>query len=510
MPLPRRSPVTDVTTALAANRLGVPAVVFFVMSAAAPLTVVAGVVTTGYAVTGATAIPAAFVLVALILGLFSVGYVAMARRITNAGAFYAYVTRGLGRPAGVAAAWVALVAYNLMQVGLYGAVGAAATPLLDRWCGVAPPWWAVALVAWALVAVLGVLRVDVNGGLLAALLIAELVVIVVFTAAELAHPAAGYPWQPLSPHALFHPGAGALLVLATTGFVGFESAVVFSEESRDPGRTVPVATYTSVGLIAAVYALAAWAMAVATGPARIVAEARRQGPELIFNLARGDLGGPAADLGHLLFLTSVLAAMISFHGTTARYMFALGRERVLPAVLGTTSRSGAPKAGSLTQSAVGLLAIAVFAAGGWDPVVHLFFWGGTTGAFGILLLLAATALAVLCFAVRHPTAEPAWRRLVLPALAAAALLLVLDLAVENLTTLLGTGPHAPGPRLVPWAYGGIALFGAGWALVLRRVRPDVYATIGLGPHRAVAAMVPGTLSRYAGPTQPALRSGASR
>ncbi|MBN1174826.1 MAG: amino acid permease, partial [Micromonosporaceae bacterium] len=45
---PDFNPVAD---ALAANRLGVPSVIFFVMSAATPLTVVAGVVTTGFAAT---------------------------------------------------------------------------------------------------------------------------------------------------------------------------------------------------------------------------------------------------------------------------------------------------------------------------------------------------------------------------------------------------------------------------------------------------------------------------
>src|SRR2546425_8098942 len=93
------------------------------MSGVAPLTVAAGVITTADAVTGMTAIPAAFIAVALVLGLFSVGYVAMSRHITNAGAFYAFVARGLGRPTGVAAALVALVSYNLLQVGLYGAFG---------------------------------------------------------------------------------------------------------------------------------------------------------------------------------------------------------------------------------------------------------------------------------------------------------------------------------------------------------------------------------------------------
>ena len=111
-----------VARTLARNRLGVPSVVFFVMSAAAPLTVAAGLVTTGYAVTGVQGIPLAFVVVGAVLAVFAVGYVAMARYVANAGAFYAYVAQGLGRPLGVGAAWVALVAYNALQVGLYGAL----------------------------------------------------------------------------------------------------------------------------------------------------------------------------------------------------------------------------------------------------------------------------------------------------------------------------------------------------------------------------------------------------
>ena len=107
----------QLSTALARDRLGVPAVVFFVMSAAAPLTVVAGVVPTGLAVTGLTGISIAFLAVAVVLAIFSVGYVAMARHIANAGAFYAYVARGIGRPVGVGASWVALVAYAPSRPG---------------------------------------------------------------------------------------------------------------------------------------------------------------------------------------------------------------------------------------------------------------------------------------------------------------------------------------------------------------------------------------------------------
>ncbi|HZN18896.1 MAG TPA: APC family permease [Micromonosporaceae bacterium] len=483
------SPVaqSNLSRTLADGRLGVPAVVFFVLSAAAPLTVTAGVIPTGYAVTGVTGIPLAFLVVAVVLALFSVGYVAMARHVANAGAFYAYIARGLGRPAGVGAAWVALLAYNLLQVGLYGAVGAAATPLLDQWLGIAPPWWGSAVLAWALVAVLGVLRVDVNGTVLAVLLVAEVGVVGLYAAANLAHPAGGVVTvDTLAPGNLLVPGVGAILALAVLGFVGFESAVVFSEESRNPRRTVPTATYLSVVLIAVMYALASWAMTVATGPDRVVTAAAEQGPELVFNLAAGQLGQPFADIGHALFLTSLLAAMISFHNTTARYMFALGREQVLPAALGRTSRrTGAPKVGSLVQSAIGLAVIVTYAVAGWDPLVQLFFWCGTSGGIGVLLLVAATSVAVVAFFAHCPAGLPLSRRLVAPALAAGALGVVVTLAVANIDTLLGVSPDSPLRWVVPGGYLAAALVGVGWGLALRSARPEVYATIGLGAKSAV-------------------------
>src|SRR5690242_11225545 len=146
------------------------------MSAAAPLTVVAGVVPTGLAVTGLTAISVAFLAVAIVLAIFAVGYVAMARHIANAGAFYAYISRGLGRPVGVGASWVALAAYNMFQVASYGGFGAIAQPLVKDWFGLDVPWWSLALVVWALTAVLGVRDVAVNGKVLATLLVAEIVV----------------------------------------------------------------------------------------------------------------------------------------------------------------------------------------------------------------------------------------------------------------------------------------------------------------------------------------------
>ncbi|SCL33175.1 Amino acid transporter [Micromonospora nigra] len=489
---------SNVSEALARGRLGVPSVIFFVLSAAAPLTVVAGVVTTGYGVIGVLGIPLAFLTVAVVLTVFSVGYVAMARRMTNAGAFYAYVARGLGRPAGVGAAWVALIAYNALQVGLYGTIGAAAEPVLARLFDVTVQWWVVALVAWALVAVLGLLRVDINGLVLAALLCAEIVVILVFDLGQLANPAAGeVSFAALSPDNLVVPGAGAVLVLAILGFVGFEASVVFSEESKDPKRTVPMATYLSVAIIAAIYALSSWSMTVAVGPDRITEAAGEQSVALIFNLAEAHLGGTVVTIGQALFLTSVLAAMISFHNTTARYAFALGRERVLPAAFGRTSpMTGAPRVASMAQSSLGLLVIVLYAANGWDPVLQLFFWGGTSGGFGVLLLIATTSVAVIAYFARNGQGESLWRRLVAPALAAVALTVIIVLAVQNFANLLGVAPDSPLRWAIPLAYPVAAALGALWGVMLRRNRPDTYARIGLGAESVTAMTAP------AGPAGP--------
>ena len=54
-------------------------------------------------------------------------------------------------------------------------------------------------------------------------------------------------------------------------------------------------------------------------------------------------GDGVATMANLLVLTSVFAALLSFHNGVARYLFALGRERVLPTAL---SRVGTRSGGS--------------------------------------------------------------------------------------------------------------------------------------------------------------------
>ena len=475
-------PAGGVSAALAKDRLGVPSVVFFILSAVAPLTVVAGVVTTMYAVTGLSAIGAAFIAVAIVLAVFAAGYVAMARRITNAGAFYAYIARGIGRPAGVGAALVAVVAYNALQVGLYGMFGPVVHDYMLAKFDINLAWWVWSLIAWAIVAILGLMRVDRNGKILAVLLTAEVIVVVVLAAAGLGKPADGYPLTSLSPDGLFgHAGVGALLVTALLGFVGFEASAVFAEESKNPRRTVPAATYTSLAVIGVLYAVASWAMSVHYGDGQVAGVAGEQGPGMLFSMSSSTVG----EVANVLFATSLFAAMLSFHNAVTRYMFALGRERVLPRRLGRTDlRTGAPRTASLVQSVIGVAVIALYALAGWDPMVKLFFWLGATGGFGVLCLLAVTAVSVIVFFLRDPQGENIWRRLIAPLLAGAALIAMAVAGVVNYSTLLGSKPGAAEAVAFPLAYLIVAVLGVVYGVYLMMAQPDTYRGIGLGANAA--------------------------
>ncbi|GII65246.1 amino acid permease [Sphaerisporangium krabiense] len=475
-----------VSAALAKDRLGVPSVVFFVISAAAPLMVVAGSVPTAYAVTGVIGVPFAFLMLGAIFTLFAVGYVTMARHVVNAGAFYAYAAQGLGRTQGVATAWVALLAYNALQLGLYGIIGSAAEPLLKDWFGVSPSWWVIALVAWALVGVLGLLRVDVNGKILSVLLASEIAVVLVFDLGDLLNAGpAGVTFEGFDPGALFVPGVGAALATVVAGFAGVESSVVFAEESKDRDRTVPTATYVGVAVIAILYAISAWAQTVPTGPDGIVKASTEQGTMLIFNQATAHMGSAVATIGSLLFVTSSIACMIAFHNTTARYIFALGRENVLPQVFGRTSaRTAAPVTGSVLQTGLGLIVITVYAVFGLDPVTKLFFTFGAFGGLGLLTLLTVTSIAVIVFFSRNPAEETAWRTRIAPALAALALTVIIVLTLVNFDTVLGVASDSPIRWILPGIFVVAIVLGVLWARVLKVTRPEVYANIGLGARAA--------------------------
>ncbi|MGY3566945.1 APC family permease [Sinomonas sp. RB5] len=488
---PRRTKEATVAQAAASprpRRLGVASVTLMIIAASAPLTVLAGGVTTTFAVTGLLGVPLSFLILGAILTVFAVGYAAMSRHVTNAGAFYAYVSQGISRPAGVGASLTALMSYNLMQVGIYGIFGFTVSSFISERFGVDVPWWAPILVCIAVVAAHGVNRVDLSAKVLGALVALEFLVVIVYDVASFAVAPEGVTAAPLVPSSLFVPGIGAVLSFGVAAFMGFESAAIYGEEAKEPHRTIPRATYTAVGIIAVFYAVSSWAMAVGTGPSQLFDAAGKQGPDLVFSFLGAHVGQIAADVAQVLFITSLFAALVSFHNAVARYFFSLGRERVLPGWLEATSHHGAPKAGSLVQTGIAVLVTAGFAIAGNGselgplyPVLTMFTWLTNAGAMGLVLLMAIVSVAVIGFFRRRPALRAsAWTAVIAPALGAVALAVVFCLIVANFDVLLGLTE----PSALSWVLPAIVvvpgLLGILWALRLRRTDAALYARIGHG------------------------------
>jgi amino acid transporter len=472
---------------LASDRIGPASVLVSALAATAPLAVLITVVPAAYARGGGPLVPLSFAALAIVLLLFSVGYAAMADRAPFSGALYSYVARGLGRPAGLGAAWVALLSYTALQVGLYDVAGTAVAPLLGDWFGIHAPWWAVAAACWFLVAMAGTVRVAILGGLLAVLVVAEAAVLSGFAAANVIHPAGGHLTRAsiLPEHAstIDRPVLGLLLVFGALAFIGFETTGAYAEETTRPRRDAGRATYAAVVCFALLLLVAAWALAAGAGPERIGLLADTRGSEMIFDLAAERLAPWAVTIGRVVLVAGLLAAMIALQATISRYFYALGREQIFPRVLGRASRrTSAPRAASLTQTVLTGAALGAAVLAGVDAPGVLARRLSALGGLGILVLLLATSLAALLHLNRVPNAkaESILARFVAPVLSTVSLGLLCYLAFRNLPALLNIRPSDNLIWIVPGALGAVAVIGLLHAAMLRATRPTIYAGIGHG------------------------------
>ena len=477
------SPSAACGNRLREGALGVGAVTFFVVSAAGPLVAIAGGYPVGMMLGNGAGIPAALLCCVAILLIFAVGYTAMSRHVVTAGGFYAFAARGLGGIAGGAAALIAVVAYNAMQVGLYGMFGAALRALIEQYAGVALPWYDYSLLAVAAVAILGYRQVDLSAKILSLLVIGEYLAVLILDAAILRRGGAhGITFAPFTPGAALSGSPSIAILFCFASFMGFEATTIYGEEARDPERTIPRATYLSVILIGAFYAFSLWSLIVGAGAGQLVAHLKSLPDPTRFLFEMSDLyvGRWLSATMSVLFVTSVFAGLLAFHNASARYFYALGREGVLPAGLGRTHpRHLSPHAGSVVQTMIGAAIVVIFAAARADPVLTLFSWLTNLATLGVIALMALASVAVAAyFHHRKSESRGRLRTQLAPGIAALALLGVLVLAVIHFDVLTGSSGLMSFalPAIIPVA----ACLGAARALHLRRTDPARYLGLGLG------------------------------
>ncbi|MEV6306655.1 amino acid permease, partial [Actinoplanes sp. NPDC051861] len=475
MPQPGHTP-PEITTP--ERRLGTWPIFVIAVSAMTPLTVVAGALPLGYGQVEEKGIPVAYMLVAAVLGVFAVGLAAMARHVPNSGAFYAYAASGISKPAGVGTAFVALLAYNAMQIGLYGAFGVAAHHVGDAF-GLDISWVIWALIGWAVIAALGRLNIDLNARILTVLVCAEVLIVLILDAAMLGNPADDtITFDTLNPALIASAGGVALLVAAVAGMVGFEAPLVYAAEAKDPRRTIARAIGFTLLVAAVLYGGTAWVMSVAAGPDQIIAIAADHLDDLFFYLPEPYLPAVVIDLARVFFATSLFAAMLAFHHTVARYALTVAREGVLPASLART-RDDVPITASIAQSGLALFVLLLYAIAGWNPTTDLFFFGTVSGGLGVLVLMTIAAIAVVRYFRTGDHGESRWRRSIAPWISLVFLALILLLTVASFGILLDSD-NLLKVWSPPLAFLLLFLAGASWGRKLRRERPEVYAVIGTG------------------------------
>lgn len=455
--------------------LGTWGVVFLVVSAAAPLSVLAGIGPLAVLIGGVSA-PLVYAIAGGVLAVFSIGFLFMARNLKPMGGFYTYIAVGLGKVVGLAAGFLAWVSYNLLQIGLWGLFGVMAQGMLAQVFGLDVPWYLLALIGAVLVFGLAAAGVDVGAKVLGILLVLETGLLVILAVAILSQRGGELGFATFAPENVFTPGMFAVLGFGFAAFMGFESTVLYRNETRDPDRSIPRATYISVAFLAIFYAATLWLVIQAFGDAEVQAVIAEDPAALFFTAMGRYVGEWGVAVMFILIVSSIFAGQLAFHNAINRYSFALSRDGILPTLFLRTNRTGSPWMAGLIQSVVAIVVVLSFGVAGLDPLTQLVILVNSPGVYGIITLQLLASISVLVFLLKNTALPRKWY--VLPAaafsiVAMAALLAVLVATIDYLTAA-GAAINTVILLVVPL----VLVAGVVYAIVLRARRPEVFERIG--------------------------------
>jgi amino acid transporter len=494
--------MTDVSTRseappgeLAGGALGLPSVLFCIVTGAAPLAAMlfnVPVATLG----GGYASPAAFIVATIALTIFSVGYIAMARRVTSAGGFYTFVSRGLGRVAGLGVGYLIALCYIVFSAAVLGVTGYFASTTIASLTGLDLPAWFYMIVGLVLISLFAFFHIELTAKVLGVLLVGEVLVLVVMAVGIFAVGGAeGFSLAPLNPVAIFdNPAAdevfgggaaGVALFAAFWSWVGFEMAPNYAEETRDPHKIAKRATYGSVIGLGVFYTIMSYAFVTGwglTGSANAV-KSQYAGDiaSAFYPLTDKYVGSWATLVMEILIVTSSFACTMAFYNTGARYLFALGREGVLPGWLARTSKRRSPANASLTVT--GIVALYCLAFVIYDPstegaLLKLGTWSPLLGVLGILAVQALVSVAIIRYFLTSAREDfHWWTTMVAPLIGFAAMVIACALLVINRDGLAGAS-DVLFIEALPWVILVVFVLGMVAAMVLRSRAPDKYAGIG--------------------------------
>lgn len=366
-----------------------------------------------------------YLVAAAVMGLSAVSYRTMALRYPVAGSVYGYTRLATNRWLGFTAGWLILLDYLLMP-GLLTVLSAIA--LEHVFPSVPVVLFPILFVGASLVLNLKGIEITTRAGLV--LLAAQLVVLGIFgTYVALAiadgriQPTLLSLWRPETSFALV---LGAVPIAALS-FLGFDAVNTLNEEARGGGKAVARATTVLLGAITALFCLQLWAAAIVTNAASFPPGA---GTNRAF-YAAVDLVCPPWFTPVFTFtnaFVAIFSCLVVAHAASARLLFAMARDRLLPAALARTNRAGVPATATITVAAATLV-LAVGFAGQAELMTSLVTFGALTSY--VVLHIAVVSRFVVIERSRR------WLvHLVVPIVGAAGLLLSLA-RTNDLTRTIG-------------------------------------------------------------------------
>jgi amino acid transporter len=496
--------------ALKVGAVGLTGVLFMAVANAAPITAMTGNVPIALGYGNGVGAPAGFLVATIVLTLFTVGFVSMARHITTAGAFYGFITHGLGQVWGMASGVLATMSYVVFEGSLIGIFSYFTNDALDRWTGLDVNWLLIAVIGIAAIGVFGYFDINIAATFLGVTLVAEVLLLgalglsVLFSGggpdgmvldainpvkAFTSLPEGGGAGLKIDGTAIAAGSAAIGLFFAFWSWVGYETTAVYGEESRNPKKIVPRATIIAVVGLGLFYTFVSWMMIAGNGTSQAISKANTDAIGLWVDLAEDKLGGAfVGDLYLFLIVIGSFSCGLAFHNAASRYLFAIGRE--IPATsrtLGATHGSHhTPHIASMVQSVITLVITLgfYFLTGNGSDVTtggYVYEYGllALLGTMAILIVQAITSVAVIWyFHVKKAAPGNILTTGIVPALGGLGMLYVVYLLLSNIDFAGGAAAGSPFFTAIPWIV--VGTFGAGLAgiLWLRARNRPVYDAIG--------------------------------
>jgi amino acid transporter len=282
---------------------------------------------------------ACFVVAAAIV--FLVGYCLshFARRMASASGLYSYTAKGLGPVAAFTAGWALMIGYLGIALASVLASALYISSLIGL-VGLAPAGSTVVLsaaipVLAGLAALLMVRGIKLSARVALGLEVTSIALILAALAILKINQAEGITAPPAATGRLSIDAVGLGVVLAVTSFVGFESAGTLGVEAKRPLVSIARAMRWLPLALGVLYLVAVTAQ-VATLAAAPLDIWRSPTPVADLTRLRGDTALSAMiDIG---VAASFFACIIGSGNAFVRIAFSMGREGILPTVLGRTHR----------------------------------------------------------------------------------------------------------------------------------------------------------------------------